>query len=306
MRVIITGGTGLIGRALAVVLVARGDDVVVLSRDPGHATGLPPGARVVLWDGKTGQSWQELIVDDTAIVNLAGESIAGGRWTHARKRKIEASRLQAGQAVVEAVRAATTRPRVLIQASAVGFYGPRGSEAIDESAPAGNDFLARVCVAWERSTSDVESLGVRRVIIRTGVVLAPNGGALPPMLLPFRMFIGGPLGNGKQPLSWIHLDDEVGAITFLLETDAASGPFNLAGPRPIDNAEFSRIIGRILGRPAFLPAPGFALHAILGEMSTMVLEGQRAVPFRLQAAGYEFKFADAESALAAILRPAIP
>ena len=207
MRTIITGGSGLIGRALAAELAAAEHEVIILSRTPGRVSGLPAGVRAAGWDGRTAEGWQDLADGATAIVNLAGESIAAGRWTAARKRRIAASRQQAGAAVVQAVAGATTRPQVVIQASAVGYYGPRGDETITEDSAAGDDFLAQVCVPWETSTEEVERLGVRRAIIRTGIVLSRDGGALPRMMLPFRLFSGGPLGSGRQGFPWIHHAD---------------------------------------------------------------------------------------------------
>jgi uncharacterized protein (TIGR01777 family) len=297
VRVIITGGSGLIGRALARVLVARGDDVIALSRAPGRAKGLPAGVTVVGWDGTSAEGWGHLVTGDSALVNLAGESIAAGRWTATRKAAIRESRLRAGQAVVQAVQSTATKPRVLVQASAVGYYGPRPVGPCVEDASAGGDFLARVCAAWEAGTAAVESEGVRRVVIRTGVVLARDGGALPRLLLPFRFLVGGPLGSGQQPFPWIHLADEVGAIQFLLDHEAASGVYNLAAPEALTNADFSRLVGRMMHRPAVFPTPAFGLRLLFGEMATVLLDGQAAVPQRLTAAGYHFQFPQAEPAL---------
>ena len=302
MRVIIAGGTGLIGRALAADLAAGGREVIVLSRSPERATGLPAGVRAERWDGRTAQGWGHLVNGAEAMVNLAGENLAAGRWTPERRRRIRDSRIHAGEAVVAAIGAADAKPRVLIQASAVGYYGPRGNEELTETAPPGNDFLARLCLAWEASTAAVESFGIRRASIRTGIVLSPRGGALPRLILPFRFFAGGPLGNGRQWYPWIHLADEVAAIRFLIETEAAAGPANLTAPHPVTNAALSTTIGRVLGRPALLPAPGFALRLALGDMATVVLDGQRAVPSRLLALGFRFRFPDVEEALRDLLR----
>ncbi len=304
MRTIITGGTGLIGRALAARLVADGYEVTMLSRNPARQTRLPFGVQVEHWDGKTAQGWGGLADGADAIINLAGESIAAGRWTAEQKRRLVESRVNAGRAVVEAIKlaAANAKPGVLIQSSAVGYYGPHGDEELAEDAPAGSDFLARqVAVPWEESTAAVEALGVRRVLVRTGVVLSAEGGALPRMLLPFRFFIGGPLGNGRQWFPWIHLADEVAAIHFLIKNRQASGAFNLTAPNPLTNAAFGRVLGKVMGRPAFMPTPGFALRLLFGEMSTVLLDGQRAIPRRLLEAGFQFKFTDAEPALRDIL-----
>jgi len=296
-RVIITGGTGLIGRALATELVAAGHEVVVLSRDPQRARGLPPGVRAEKWDGRTAQGWAPLADGAYAIVNLAGENLAGGRWTAVRKERIRHSRLNAGQAVVEAARAAARKPAVVVQASGIGYYGPRGDEEVTEEAPPGSDFLGRLAVEWEASTASVEALGVRRVVVRTGVVLSLEGGALPRLALPFRFFLGGPLGSGRQWTPWIHIADEVGAIRFLLEQDGARGPYNLSAPHPVTNRELARALGRAMRRPAWFPIPALALKLVLGEMSAVLLTGQRAVPKRLLEEGFAFRFPDVEAAL---------
>jgi len=300
-RVLITGGTGLIGRALSANMAADGYEVIVLSRNPERATGLPPGVRAERWDARTAVGWGALADGAHAVVNLAGESISAGRWTSERKSRIRESRLNAGRAVVGAIEAAKTRPSVLVQASGVGYYGPCGEEEVSESAPAGQDYLARLAVEWEASTAGVEALGVRRVIIRTGIVLSKNGGALPRMMLPFRFFVGGRLGSGRQWLPWIHIADEVGAIRFLLENENARGPFNLSAPNPVTNADFSRWLGRQMGRPALVPTPGFLLRLVFGEMAGMLLSGQRAVPRHLTQMGYAFRFAEAEATLRDIL-----
>jgi len=296
-RIVITGGAGLIGRALAAELTASGYEVAILSRNPQRVGGLPPDVRLEKWDGRTAQGWGYLADGAWAIVNLAGESLAGGRWTAARKERIRQSRLSAGQAVVEAVRAAARKPAVVVQASGVGCYGPHGDEEVTEEAPSGADFLGRLAAEWEASTAPVEALDVRRVVIRSGVVLSLEGGALPRLALPFRFFLGGPLGSGRQWTPWIHMADEVGAIRFLLEREEARGPYNLAAPSPVTNRELARALGRVLRRPAWLPVPALALQALLGEMSAVLLTGQRAVPKRLLEAGFVFRFPEIEAAL---------
>jgi uncharacterized protein (TIGR01777 family) len=307
MRIVITGGTGLIGRALAADLAGDSHEVIVLSRRPERAIALPTGVRAERWDARTAEGWGHLADGAEAIVNLAGENPAGSgffpsRWTPERKRRIRESRLRAGLAVVEAVEAAMYKPRVVIQASGAGYYGSRGDEEVTEETPPGNDFLARVaCEEWEPSTAPVEALGVRRVIIRSGVVLSTEGGALPRLLLPFRLFVGGPLGSGRQWLPWLHIADEVAAIRFLMEKETASGPFNLVAPHPLTNAEFSRVVGRVIGRPAFMSVPGFALRLLFGEVANVLLEGQRAIPWRLLDLGFTFRFTEAEVALQDLL-----
>ena len=301
MRIIITGGSGLIGRALTDSAAKDGHEVIVLSRTPGAVKNLPKGARAEKWDGQSAQGWSQFIDANTAIVNLAGATISK-RWTDAQKQAIRQSRIDAGQAIVAAVKAASQKPAVVVQSSAVGYYGPRGSEEIGEEAAASNDFLASVAKEWEASTAELDQLGVRRVIVRTGVVLDKRGGALPLMALPVKAFVGGPLGGGKQYLPWIHLDDEVAAIRFVIENPKASGVYNLSAPQPVTNAEFTKVLGQVLGRPTFLPTPGFPLKIVLGEMSTLVLDGQRQMPRRLLADGFKFKFGDAAAALRDIYR----
>lgn len=307
MRTIILGGTGFIGKALARLLSGQGVEVVVPSRRPAMVPAVlglgAPGARIigVPFDGVTGAGWAEFITPDTAIVNLAGENIADGRWTPEKRRRILDSRLDAGGAVLDAIRQAGVLPAALVQASAVGYYGARGAESVSEDAPAGANFLAQVAGRWEASTLEAEGLGVRRIVVRTSMVLG-RGGALAKMLPPFRWGLGGPLGAGTQMLPWIHLADEVGAIAFLLQTPGLSGPFNLAAPEAVDSRGFARALGRALGRPALLPAPAFALRLLLGQMAEEVLlSGVRAEPTRLLAAGYRFRHPGLAGALADVL-----
>jgi uncharacterized protein (TIGR01777 family) len=310
MRAIITGGTGLIGRALTAELAAHGYEVVILSRNPERAGGPPAGARLVAWDGRTAAGWGGEVEAADVVVNLAGESIAGEslpailfrRWTADQKQRLLESRVNAGRAVVEAIQAALRKPRLLIQSSAVGYYGARRSEELGEGAASGDDALARICVDWEASTLAAETQGVRRVIIRTGVVLSPAGGVLPLVLLPFRLFMGGRLGSGRQWFPWIHIADEVAAIRFLLETPGAQGAYNLTAPRAVGNAEVSRVIGRVMRRPSLVPVPEFLLRLVLGEKASIVLEGQRPAPRRLLELGYAFRFPEFEGAVRDLLR----
>ena len=305
MRVIITGGGGLIGTALTGSLAADGHEVIVLSRAPERVTGLPPGARAERWDGKSAEGWGSLADGADAIVNLAGENIGGttlfeilfGHWTPERKRRILSSRLDAGRAVVQAVQTAGRKPGVVVQSSAVGYYGLGRDAAQHEDAPPGDDFLARVCVDWEASTAALEATGVRRVVYRSGVVLTPRGGILPLLLLPFRLFAGGRLGSGRQWFPWIHLDDQVAAMRFAIEKDQVRGTFNLCAPQSLRNREAVPIIARHLRRPAWLPVPAIALRLLLGEKHIMVLDGQHAPPDRLQAAGFTFRRPKLEGAL---------
>jgi hypothetical protein len=258
---------------------------------------LAEGARGVGWDGRTTNGWESLVSQVDAIVNLAGESLGSGSWTKVRKNRIVSSRMEAGRVVTEAIRKANPRPRVLIQASAVGFYGPHGSEVVTEGFSQGRGFLAEVCRDWEPSTQPVEQLGVRRVVVRTGIVLSKKDGALQRMLLPYKLFVGGPLGTGRQGFPWIHPADEVAGIRFLLENDQATGVFNLSAPDPLSNADFGRILARVIRRPYWFPVPAFAIRLLLGEMSTLVLDGQYMVPNRLLELGFRFRFEKAEPAL---------
>ena len=303
MRVLITGGTGFIGKLLSNDLAAEGHEVIVLSRSPALAGGLASNVRIEGWDAKTAQGWGHLADGADAIVNLAGASIAGEgflptRWTEARKQIILDSRLNAGKAVVEAIEQAENKPSVLIQMSAVGYYGSQPFDIdLTEDSPPGTDFMAQVPVQWEASTEAVEAMGVRRVITRSGVVLSFDEGALARMALPFRMFVGGPFGSGKQPFAWIHPADEIGAIKFLIRNAEAIGPVNVTAPNPLTNAQFSRALGRVMERPSLIPVPGFAFNMMFGEVSQAVLEGQKVLPKRLEALGYAFQFPEAEAAL---------
>ena len=304
MRVLIGGGSGLIGRALANSLAAEDHEVIVLSRSPALVRGLGPRVQVEGWGARSTAGWGSLVDGADAIVNLAGASIAGegflpARWTAERKRAIVDSRVQAGRAFAAAIAEAEKKPSVLMQASAVGYYGAHGADVdVTEESPAGDDWLAGVCREWEASSAAVEKAGVRRVIIRTGIVLSFEGGALQRMALPFRMYAGGPLGNGRQPFPWIHPADQVGAMRFLLRNSGAAGAFNLTAPTPLTNAQFSRELGRVLRRPSLLPTPGILFRALFGEVASVVLEGQWALPQRLLDFGYEFRFPEARNALA--------
>lgn len=302
MRVIITGGTGLIGRPLSQALVAAGHEVVVLTRNPQKVKNMPAGVRLQQWDGASAAGWGELADGAHAIVNLAGEGIADGRWSSARKQAIRQSRIDAGKAVMAAIQAATTKPKVLVQSSAVGYYGSETGDALlNEAHSPGADFLAKVCFDWELSTAAASRQGVRRAVIRTGIVLSNEGGAFPKVVMPFNFFAGGPLGNGKQWMPWIHWEDQVRAIQFLIDNDQAEGAFNLSAPNPVRNSEMAKAIGAVKGRPAFMPAPGFAINMVFGEMGTVVLDGQRAVPQHLQELGFEFKYNTVEAALRDLL-----
>lgn len=300
MKIMILGGTGMIGSALAHQALVHGHEVIVLTRHPSGRKP-DPGITYKGWDGRSPESWLEALEQCDALVNLVGENIGESRWTLERKQAIRESRLMTGRTVVSTIQMASHRPKVLIQASAVGYYGPCGDEIKDENSPAGEDFLGRLCVDWENSTRDVESLGVRRVVIRTGLVLDRNGGAMTRLLLQNRLFAGGSLGNGRQWWPWIHLKDEVRAILFLLENEQAEGAYNLTAPNPVQMKTFGKTLAKVMRRPYWLPVPAFALRLVLGEMSKIVLEGQRAVPRKLLESGFSFDFPDLEPALRDIL-----
>ena len=305
-RILVTGGSGLIGRALTAELAGAGYEVVVLSRSPERVSGLPAGARAVGWDAETADGWGPEAEGARAIVNLAGENLASWPWTEETKRRILASRLDATRAVVQALERAferaADRPPVLLQASGIDFYGPQEDEPVDEGDPQGEGFLAYVTREWEAASAPAEALGARRVCLRTAMVLAAEGGALPKLALPFRLGAGGPVGSGRQWVSWIHLRDEVRAIRFLLEHPEASGPFNLTAPEPVRNRELAKTLGRVLRRPALFRAPAFAVRTVLGEMADTVLDGRRAVPRRLRELGFTWDFPELEPALRDLLR----
>ncbi|MEM8860790.1 MAG: TIGR01777 family oxidoreductase [Chloroflexota bacterium] len=289
MRVIIPGGSGLIGRVLVDKLVEKGYEVIVLSRSPEKVSDLPDGARVEAWDGETAEGWGHLVDGAKAVINLAGAGIGDSRWTEARKELILSSRLDSTQAVVDAIESAQNKPEVLLQGSAVGFYGDRADEELAENSAPGSNFLADVTVAWEKAAKPAEE-HTRVVYLRTGVVLTTHGGAFPKMILPFKLFAGGPYGSGGMWFPWIHIDDEIRAIIWLMENDSASGPINLSSPSVVRNRTFARTLGKVLGRPAFFPTPAIALKTALGEMSTLLLASQRTSADKLVNAGFEFKY----------------
>lgn len=307
MRVVITGATGTLGRALVAALRARGDEVTALSRDTQRARGrLGDDVEAHPWpDPAGGPPPEEALVDAGAVVNLLGEPVAQ-RWTPEAKERIRQSRVAGTHSLIQGLLALapSRRPDVLVSQSATGFYGPRAEEPVDEDGPAGSDFLAEVVVGWEREAL-AAATEVRVALTRTGVVLSPAGGALAKMLPFFRAGIGGPVAGGRQYVPWVHLDDVVGAMLFCLDQPQAVGPVNVTAPGPVTNAELSRVLGRVLKRPAVLPVPALALKTLYGEMAQIVITGQRAVPACLQQLGYDFRHPELEAALRDVLgRPA--
>ena len=298
-RVTVTGATGLIGTRIVGALKRRGDDVTVLSRRPEHAQRLL-GVNAIGWDPATGPVPAQALAGRDAVIHLAGEPI-GQRWTAASKERIRASRELGTARLVEGLEQTEPQPRVLVSASAVGYYGARGPERLDEQAPPGTDFLANVCEAWERTAAAATQLGVRVVSLRTGVLLDRADGALARMLPPFRLGLGGPVAGGHQYISWIAPDDLVRLYLAALDNPQWSGPVNATAPEPVTNREFGRALARLLHRPALLPVPALALQALYGEMATVVTTGQRALPVRALERGFEFRYPAIEQALTAAL-----
>lgn len=303
MRVVVSGATGTIGRALVAALLSRGDVVVALSRDEQRARqSLAAGVEVHTWaDPTSAPPPPAALSGSNAVVHLLGEPIAQ-RWTDETKRKLHDSRILATRELVVGLQSLPDeqRPQTLVSQSAAGFYGPSDDRPLDEQAPAGSDFLARLVVEWEAAAL-AASPPLRVALTRTGVVLSPSGGALAKMLPPFRLGVGGPVAGGRQYVPWIHLDDVVGAIICCLDHPSLAGPVNVTAPTPATNAELSRLLGRVLHRPAVLPVPGFALGLLYGEMAQVVTTGQRVLPTKLEQAGYGFRHPDLEAALRDVL-----
>lgn len=297
MNILISGATGFIGTRLCRQLGEDGHNVSALSRDPASAVRLLPLLRRVSpWDPLISRPPEEAFENIDAVVHLAGESVAG-RWNSAKKRAIRESRILGTRHLVAEIESLGAKPKVLVSASAIGYYGDRGEELLDEEAPPGAGFLSEVCQAWEGEAARAEELGLRVVRLRSGIVLGAGGGALATMLPPFKLGLGGPLGSGHQWWSWVHLDDVIGVIVETLEDETLEGPLNLTAPRPLRQEEFARALGRVLGRPALLPAPAWALKLALGEFAGELLASQRVLPRQIQAQGYHFRFGELEPAL---------
>lgn len=301
MRVTLTGATGRIGTQLVGALLDRGDEVTVLSRSPERARERLGDVEAHAWDPGAGPAPAEALGGRDAVVHLAGEDLAQ-RWSEDAKRRILESRELGTRNLVEGLRAADPRPAALVSASAVGWYGSRGDERLDEDAPAGDDFPAQVCAAWEREAAAAGELGLRVVPVRTGVVLSSEGGALEKMLPPFKLGVGGPVAGGRQYVPWIHVDDVIGIYLRALDDPAWSGPVNATAPEPVTNRELSKALGRALKRPVIAPVPGFAVKLLFGEMATLVISGQRAVPRRALEHGFEFSHPELDEALRSVLR----
>jgi uncharacterized protein (TIGR01777 family) len=304
MWVAVTGASGLIGGALVARLIARGDEVTALTRDPDRARArLGSDIQALSWDPLSEPAPAQALTGRDAVVHLAGEPVAQ-RWSERARRAIRDSRILGTRNLVEGLSALAdddARPRVLISSSAIGYYGPHGPEPIDEEAPPGSDFLARVCVAWETEARAAKQLGMRAVQVRNGVVLHRDGGALQKMLPPFRLGVGGPVAGGRQYVAWIHREDVVGMTLAALADERWSGPVNATAPEPVTNRELSRALGHALHRPALLPVPGPALRALYGDMAEIVTTGVRAVPAKALVLGYEFEHPRLDEALGAAL-----
>ncbi|MFC2064307.1 TIGR01777 family oxidoreductase [Chloroflexota bacterium] len=303
MHILISGGSGLIGQALTNDLIADGHEVVIISRTPDKFKDLPVNVKTIGWEI---ESLIHTIENTDAVVNLVGARIGGDsplnmRWTSKRKKEILESRVNGGKLLSEAIRLAANKPKVFIQQSGVGYYGTSEDELFDETSPQGEDFLAHVSHHWENSTLPIEAMGIRRVITRTGVVFTRRKGIFSLLKLPFTFFIGGRLGSGKQYLSWIHIDDLVRIFRFLIDKETMEGIFNATSPNPVMNADFAKSLGKAMNRPSSIAAPAFAFKLVLGEASTLILDGQRVLPTALLESGYQFKYVNLEDALSSIL-----
>ena len=294
MKIVVAGGSGFLGEPLVKRLLARGDDVAVLTRNASHVR----AGRAVEWDARSQGAWSDEATSADVVINLAGENVGEGRWTAERKTRMVASRIDATNAIVAALRRDASRPRTMVHASAVGFYGNRGDEVLDEHSSRGDGFLAELVERWEAAAREAESLA-RLVVLRFGVVLDAEGGALQKMALPFKFGVGGPIGNGEQWLSWVDRDDVMKMVEWVIDREVARGIYNVTSPQPVRNREFARALGRVLHRPAFMPAPAFALRLAFGQMGEEVLlAGQRVVPRRAEAEGFAFAHPSIEGALA--------
>jgi uncharacterized protein (TIGR01777 family) len=308
MKFFVTGGTGLVGGRLIPKLCQRGHTVAALTRRPAVARErFGNTCTAVEGDPMQGGAWMDAVDDCDAIIHLAGENIFAHRWSDAFKTLLRDSRIKGTEHIVQALAKKPTTaagsPKVLVNASAIGYYGPHGDEELDEEGSHGHDFLAQLCLDWEKSALSARDQGVRVAIVRVGVVLDKAGGALAKMLTPFKLGAGGPVGSGKQWMSWIHIDDLTDLFIFAAENASASGPLNGTAPQPVTNKDFGKALGRALSRPSFMPTPAFALRVMLGEVADVITTGQRVFPRKSLALGFTFKFPEIEAALRDVLRP---
>ncbi|MBM4263407.1 MAG: TIGR01777 family protein [Deltaproteobacteria bacterium] len=290
MKLVITGASGFIGSALVQQLWKDFHSLVLLSRNPRRQEEGSSTKTYLSWQPGQSGAWEQSVDGADGVINLAGEPIAGKRWSVKQKQKLRSSRIETTQALVSAIAKAKVKPKFFLSASAVGYYGDRGDELLTEESPPSNDFLGRLCADWEAEAKKAELYDIRVVQLRTGIVLGKDKGALKKMAPPFKMFFGGPLGSGQQWMPWIHIDDEVGLIKFLMEHESARGAFNLTAPNPVTMAEFAAALGKALNRPAWASVPSWVLALMLGEMADMLLGGQRAVPKAALGLGYRFKY----------------
>jgi uncharacterized protein len=296
MKLVIAGASGFIGSALVQRLSQRTDALKLLSRKP-RSPARASNIDWLVWEPGVAGGWEESVDGADGVVNLAGASIAEKRWTERQKELIRSSRIDSTRALVHAIAKAKEKPQFLINASAVGYYGPRGDETLTEESAPGKDYLARVCLAWEAEANKAQDYGVRVALLRTGIVLGKGKGALAKMVPPFKFFVGGRLGSGKQWMPWIHIEDEIGLILFLIENARAQGRFNATAPNPVTMEEFCKVLGKVLNRPSWAPVPASLLTLLLGEMADLVLAGQKALPQAAEKLGYAFRYPNLEGAL---------
>jgi uncharacterized protein len=300
MKLLLAGGTGFIGNPLRARLLEQGHSLIILTRSK-RAAEASADEKWITWNGESSGEWENELDGTDGVINLAGEPIAAKRWTQAQKGKIRSSRIQTTQTLVSAIAKARQKPKFLLNASAIGYYGPHGDEAFTEKEEPGQDFLGQTCREWEEEARKAEEHGPRVIRLRTGIVLGKGGGALAKMVVPFKLFAGGPLGSGKQWMSWIHIEDEIGLILFLIAHPDATGAVNATAPSPVTMKEFCKTLGQELHRPSWAPVPSFALRLMLGEMADMLLTGQRVIPAEAQRLGYRFRYPTLDQALRACM-----
>lgn len=303
MKIVLTGATGFIGMPLRDALIARGHQLIVLSLHSrgGVASEVRNGELFIPWDGRTAGDWARFVEGSDAVINLAGENLAAKPWTSQQKQKILFSRIHATQAIVLAIEKAQKKPRCLISASAVGYYGDTNGKEVSEESLCGRGFLAEVCERWEAEARRAEVFGVRVVLPRLAPVLERNGGMLSKMLLPFRLFLGGPLGSGCQGVPWVHREDVIQSFLFMLENPSLSGPVNVVAPGAVTMKQFCAVLGKTIHRPSWFPVPAWALRLLMGEMADMVLFSQQVIPRKLLQAGYLFRYPDLKKTLDSII-----